>query len=125
MMLRPRDDDDKLCSSPNSKSRPRFEKNLEKTTAFFIDHNPVEIDNAQAKGQAALSGFVQLALAILSRRRGRCISAARCPSLRFACASASSAFRSSRRLRRATTDLSSSSRFSHSVKADKVYREIC
>jgi ATP-binding cassette subfamily B protein len=42
-----------------------FERILKKTTDFFVDHNPVEIESAQSRGQNALNGFVQLALAII------------------------------------------------------------
>ncbi len=39
-----------------------FERILKKTTAFFVEHNPAEIQNANARGSRALSVLVQLAL---------------------------------------------------------------
>lgn len=42
-----------------------FERLLRKTEAFFIEHNPAEIQAAGAKGRAALSSLVQLGLIAL------------------------------------------------------------
>ncbi|WP_322036739.1 ABC transporter transmembrane domain-containing protein [Burkholderia cepacia] len=39
-----------------------FERILKKTTAFFVEHNPAEIQNANERGSRALSVLVQLAL---------------------------------------------------------------
>ena len=40
-----------------------FERLVDKTSAFFLDHNPAEIKNAQVKGSSALNIVVQFALA--------------------------------------------------------------
>ena len=42
-----------------------FERLLRKTEAFFVEHNPAEIQAAGAKGRAALSSLVQLGLIAL------------------------------------------------------------
>ncbi|MCA8050308.1 ABC transporter ATP-binding protein [Burkholderia arboris] len=39
-----------------------FERILNKTTAFFVEHNPAEIQSANTRGSRALSVLVQLAL---------------------------------------------------------------
>lgn len=39
-----------------------FERILKKTTAFFVEHNPAEIQNANQRGSRALSVIVQLSL---------------------------------------------------------------
>ncbi|VWB61124.1 ABC transporter ATP-binding membrane protein [Burkholderia aenigmatica] len=39
-----------------------FERILKKTTAFFVEHNPAEIQNANERGSRALSVLVQLGL---------------------------------------------------------------
>ncbi|WP_247039939.1 ABC transporter ATP-binding protein [Burkholderia cepacia] len=39
-----------------------FERILKKTTAFFVEHNPAEIQSANERGSRALSVLVQLAL---------------------------------------------------------------
>lgn len=39
-----------------------FERVLKKTTAFFVEHNPAEIQSANTRGSRALSVLVQLAL---------------------------------------------------------------
>ena len=41
-----------------------FERILRKTVHFFFDHNPAEIQNAQATGQQALNQVLQLALIV-------------------------------------------------------------
>ncbi|MDX3928817.1 MAG: ABC transporter ATP-binding protein [Shinella sp.] len=41
-----------------------FERLLKKTTAFFVDHNPAEIQSASARGQGAMMTIVQLALVV-------------------------------------------------------------
>ncbi|WP_052952907.1 ABC transporter transmembrane domain-containing protein [Devosia psychrophila] len=40
-----------------------FAKLVEKTSSFFLDHNPAEIESAQQKGASALNVVVQFALA--------------------------------------------------------------
>ncbi|GLQ53917.1 ABC transporter ATP-binding protein [Devosia nitrariae] len=40
-----------------------FARLVEKTSSFFLDHNPAEIENAQQKGERALNIVVQFALA--------------------------------------------------------------
>lgn len=40
-----------------------FAKLVEKTSSFFLDHNPAEIESAQQKGSSALNIVVQFALA--------------------------------------------------------------
>lgn len=42
-----------------------FARILTKTTAFFVEHNPAEIQNANAQGSAALTVIVQLGLMYL------------------------------------------------------------
>lgn len=42
-----------------------FEKLLKKPVSFFIEHNPVEIQNARAEGQRAVYVLIQVALVIL------------------------------------------------------------
>ena len=42
-----------------------FERLLKKTVCFFIDHNPAEIESAQARGQEALNIMIQLGLNVL------------------------------------------------------------
>jgi ATP-binding cassette, subfamily B, bacterial len=42
-----------------------FERILKKTTVFFIEHNPVEIQSANAQGRSALTMLVQLCLGSL------------------------------------------------------------
>ncbi|MCV9940665.1 ABC transporter ATP-binding protein/permease [Boseaceae bacterium BT-24-1] len=41
-----------------------FERILRKTTTFFVEHNPAEIQNASARGRAALTTLVQLGLIV-------------------------------------------------------------
>lgn len=41
-----------------------FERLLKKTTGFFIEHNPAEIENASARGRSALTTLVQLGLIV-------------------------------------------------------------
>lgn len=42
-----------------------FARLVEKTSAFFLDHNPAEIESAQQKGASALNIVVQFALAAI------------------------------------------------------------
>lgn len=42
-----------------------FSRLVEKTSAFFLDHNPTEIESAQQKGASALNIVVQFALAAI------------------------------------------------------------
>jgi ATP-binding cassette subfamily B protein len=42
-----------------------FERILRKTTTFFVEHNPAEIQNANVQGRAALTILVQLSLGSL------------------------------------------------------------
>jgi ATP-binding cassette, subfamily B, bacterial len=48
-----------------------FDRILKKSSDFFIDHNPVEIESAQSRGQTALNGIVQLALAVIAPSVGQ------------------------------------------------------
>ncbi|WP_198026621.1 ABC transporter ATP-binding protein [Bradyrhizobium sp. ARR65] len=41
-----------------------FERILRKTAAFFVEHNPAEIQNASARGRGALTTLVQLGLIV-------------------------------------------------------------
>jgi len=41
-----------------------FERLLRKTAAFFVEHNPAEIQNASARGRGALTTLVQLGLIV-------------------------------------------------------------
>lgn len=41
-----------------------FERLLKKTAAFFVEHNPAEIQNASARGRGALTTLVQLGLIV-------------------------------------------------------------
>jgi ATP-binding cassette subfamily B protein len=41
-----------------------FERILKKTTAFFVEYNPAEIQNASARGRSALATLVQLGLIV-------------------------------------------------------------
>ncbi|MEZ2131569.1 MULTISPECIES: ABC transporter ATP-binding protein [unclassified Sinorhizobium] len=41
-----------------------FERLLKKTAAFFVEHNPAEIQNASARGRGALTILVQLGLIV-------------------------------------------------------------
>lgn len=42
-----------------------FDRILKKQSDFFVDHNAAEIQSAQARGQGALNGFVQMGLAVV------------------------------------------------------------
>src|SRR5690606_33316099 len=42
-----------------------FARLVEKTSSFFLDHNPTEIESAQQKGASALNIVVQFALAAI------------------------------------------------------------
>ncbi|OCP19357.1 MULTISPECIES: ABC transporter transmembrane domain-containing protein [unclassified Ensifer] len=41
-----------------------FERILRKTSAFFVEHNPAEIQNASTRGRGALTTLVQLGLIV-------------------------------------------------------------
>jgi ABC-type multidrug transport system fused ATPase/permease subunit len=41
-----------------------FERILNKTAAFFVEHNPAEIQNASSRGRGALTTLVQLGLIV-------------------------------------------------------------
>lgn len=41
-----------------------FERILKKTSAFFVEHNPAEIQNASSRGRGALTTLVQLGLIV-------------------------------------------------------------
>jgi ATP-binding cassette, subfamily B, bacterial len=48
-----------------------FERILTKSSDFFIDHNPAEIESARSRGQTALNGFVQMALGVIAPSMGQ------------------------------------------------------